>query len=74
VGDNFEVFYLQQAPNFVVPKTTYNSDGTPNMLGAPSSGLTNQQAWTLYGTAIAGEVLPTGAVQRQGIIGYVLSL
>ena len=43
-GDDFQVFYTQQAANFVVPQTVTNSDGTHRILGAPVAGLTNAQA------------------------------
>jgi hypothetical protein len=70
-GDNFQVYYNQQAPNYVVPQTIRNSDGTANILGAPVAGLTNQQAWDTYGIAIAGAVAPSTSTQRKGIIGLV---
>jgi hypothetical protein len=70
-GDNFQLFYTQQAANFVVPQTISNSDGTPKLKGAPVAGLTNAQAWTLYGIAIGGEVAPSTATQLNGIIGLV---
>jgi hypothetical protein len=51
-GANFQVFYAEQAPTFVLPIST------PAMLAAPVAGLTNQQAWTQYGIAYAGQVAP----------------
>jgi hypothetical protein len=67
-GDNFQVFYKEQSPSFVVPQT-----GGGNV-GSPSSGLTNAQIWSTYGIAIAGAVLPSNATTRGGIIGYVLPI
>jgi hypothetical protein len=55
----------------VVPQTIYNSDGTPKLKGAPVAGLTNAQAWALYGVAIAGEVAPSTATTLDGINGLV---
>jgi hypothetical protein len=77
-GDNFQVYYMEQSPDFIVPQTTYygpdnNHDGIPDWvdrLGAPVSGLTNAQTWATYGIAIAGAVSPTSAT-RAGIHGFV---
>jgi hypothetical protein len=66
-GDNFQVFYREQSPSFVVPMT---SGAT---IGSPVSGLTNAQNWSSYGVAIAGAVLPSAATTRAGITGYVLA-
>jgi hypothetical protein len=49
-GDNFQVFYNEQRPDFIVPQST------SNLVGAPVAGLTNQQTWAQYGIAIAGSV------------------
>jgi PKD domain/G8 domain len=70
-GDDFQVYYMQQAADFVVPQTVLNSDGTPNEDGAPVAGLTNSQAWQEYGIAIAGAVAPATAVEEEGILGLV---
>lgn len=65
-GDNFQVFYREQAPNFIVPQS---SDG---VTGAPVAGLTNAQLWAQHGIAIAGAVAPC-ATTRAGIQGFVCS-
>jgi PKD repeat protein len=65
--DNFQVYFLQQAADFVVPE----SDPTILLNGAPTAGLTNAQAWAQDGVAIAGAVAPSTAVQRDGIDGLV---
>jgi parallel beta-helix repeat protein len=52
-GVDFRVYYLQQAPTFVVPPT-----GGPIAIGAPRAGLTNAQLWAQYGVALAGAVAP----------------
>jgi hypothetical protein len=70
-GDNFQVFYTQQAANYVVPQTQYNSDGSIRVDASPVAGLTNQQTWDLYGIAIAGEVAPSTATTQNGINGLV---
>ncbi len=70
-GDNFRLYYAQQAANYVVPQTTYNPDGSIRLHGAPVAGLTNQQAWAQYLIAIGGAVAPTTAQTRTGI-GYGL--
>lgn len=49
VGVDLEVFYLEQAPNFVLPSN----------IDSPAAGLTNAEAFARYGVAIAGRVAPT---------------
>ena len=73
-GDNFQLYYTQQAASFVVPQTILNSDGTASVLGAPVSGLTNAQTWALYGIAIAGAVAPSDATTMSGIDGLVVQI
>lgn len=63
-GDDFQVFYHEQRPDFVVPQSS------GNLVGAPVAGLTNAQTWATYGIAIAGEVA-TNAGPRPGIYGLV---
>jgi hypothetical protein len=61
-GTDFRVFYAEQEPSFVIPRTGSRGDlgsGTP--LGAPEDGLTNALAFALHGLAIAGEVAPGDA-------------
>jgi hypothetical protein len=70
-GDNFEVYYTQQDSSFTLPQTTYNSDGTPSLLGSSVANLTNAQAWQQYKIAIAGAVAPSTATKRAGIDGLV---
>jgi len=73
-GDNFQVYYNEQRPDFIVPKTDGSYDNWPTSIGAPEAGLTNQQAWDKYKIAIAGAVAPSDAVTRTGITGLVRSL
>ncbi|MEQ1878395.1 MAG: G8 domain-containing protein, partial [Bdellovibrionia bacterium] len=47
---NFDVFYPEQAPSYVVPQTV------GGIIGSPVAGLTNAQNWSLYGIAFGGEV------------------
>lgn len=80
-GDNFQVYYLQQAPDYIMPQTIYygpddNNDGVPDWYmdkGCPEVGLTNAQAWQQYGIAIAGAVSPTN-VTRPEIMGFVRAM
>lgn len=65
-GDDFRVSYLEQRPDFIVPKT-----GVRNCVGSPVAGLTNEQAWLQYGVAIAGSIAPATAVRRVNIHGMV---
>ena len=62
-GDDFRVFYAEQAPAFVIPATAAQS----------SEPLTNADSWTRYHRAIGGAVSPC-ADRRQGIVGITCSL
>jgi PKD repeat protein len=66
VGDNFRVYYMQQAAGFVMPVNNL----IQGLRGAPTSGMTNQVCWNLYHTAIAGAVSPSTKT-RAGVLGYV---
>ena len=66
-GDNFQVFWRQQAADAIMPA----SDPAQNKVGAPVAGLTNQQAWDRYGIAFAGAIAPADATTRDGIDGLV---
>ena len=72
-GDDFECYYAQQAPTYVIPETTYNADGSVAELGAPVAGLTNAQAWQRYGIAIAGKVAnnATTLAKINGLVGPI---
>jgi hypothetical protein len=69
VGDNFQVYYVQQAPDFIVPQT----NAATWDVGSPQAGLTNAQTWALYGIAIGGAVAPTTNT-RPNIVGYVQAI
>lgn len=69
-GDNFRVYYKEQAPDFVVPQTGSNTDGGRPVIGSPDAGLTNLQNWQRYGIAIAGAISPTNTL-RPNIFGFV---
>jgi len=73
VGDDFNVYYTQQAGTVVVPQSVFNGDGTMRLVGAPSAGLTNDQTWQQFGTAIAGAIPPC-LTTRATIQGYVCPL
>jgi uncharacterized repeat protein (TIGR01451 family) len=70
-GDNFQVYYNQQAASYILPQSTFNPDGTIQNLGCPVAGLSNAQAWQRYGIAFAGSVAPADATTRTGIVGLV---
>jgi hypothetical protein len=52
--NDFQVFNLEQAPTFIVPQSTSNG----RTIGSPVAGLTNDENWTTFGIAVAGEVAP----------------
>ena len=63
-GDNFQVFYNEQRPDFIVPQSS------GNLAGSPVAGLTNTQNWSAYSIAIANEVA-NNTTTRAGIYGLV---
>ncbi len=74
LGDNFQVFYREQASTFIMPQTnparlTGRDDG---LIGSPAANLTNLANWQTYGIATAGGLLPAGATaSRPEINGMV---
>ncbi len=67
-GDSFQLYYEEQAPDFILPQTS-----GIQLIGSPQAGLTNQQNWDLYGIAFAGTVAPTTQT-RGSIKGFVRPL
>jgi len=65
-GDTFRVYYLEQAPAFVIP----NNLG--RVTRSPVAGLTNQESWKGFGIAIGGAVAPCSQT-RPEIQGFVCS-
>lgn len=60
-GDNFQVFYKEQAADFVIPRPGPTVNTTipagPQMFVYPEAlGFTNLTAWTRYGAAIGGQI------------------
>ncbi len=73
-GDDFQVFYPEQAASFLVPQTPSAalSGMIPNTIGAPVANRTNAQDWVAYGIAVAGAVAPSSASRsRSEINGLV---
>jgi hypothetical protein len=70
-GDNFQVYYTQQAADYVIPQSTYDSNGTVMLVAAPVADLTNAEAWLLYSIAIGGAVAPLTATTQPLIFGLV---
>jgi hypothetical protein len=66
-GQNFQVFYSQQAPSYVMPQSA------GELLGAPVAGFTNQQTWATYGIAIGGALAPCSTT-RSDVAGFVCAL
>ncbi len=51
-GNNFEVFYLEQKRDFIIPQSY--SPERPNTLGSKEGGLTNEQNWLKYKGYVPG--------------------
>jgi hypothetical protein len=62
-GDDFQVFYREQAADYVMPQTDPTVLGSRDRapIGSPAKGLTNAQNWSRYGIAIGGAVAPASA-------------
>lgn len=54
-GNNFEVYFEEQAPNYPIPPPP---DFDNRLVGCPEPGLTNQQCMAVHGVAVAGIVAP----------------
>ena len=72
-GDDFRVFYQQQRPDFIVPATEYNPDGSRHTIGAPTAGLSNAQNWALHQVAIAGAVASCNTTRENFTGAFVCS-
>jgi hypothetical protein len=73
-GDDFRVYFKEQAAGVVVPKTDPAAliGDSPGPIGSPYQGLTNAQNWSLAGIAIGGGVAPTtGLLFKPEIFGLV---
>ena len=71
-GDDFQVFALEQAPDAIVPESTLQNNGNPQIIGSPVAGLTNTQTMAQYGIAYGGEVAPClDNTSRPEIRGFV---
>ncbi len=73
-SDDFEVYYPEQVKSYVLPQSTWNSDGTTGRTASPEAGLTMQQNWNKYGIALAGKVAPDNAGSRAGVGGLVVPI
>ena len=77
IGDNFQVFYREQAANYILPQTdpALLSNRDRGTIGSPQAGLTNAQNWAKYGIAMAGAVAPsTAKASRSEIQGLVAAI
>ena len=71
-GDNFRVYYNEQAANYIIPQSvTYAPLPGAQIVASPVAGLTNSQAWSTYGVAIAGAVASSSSTRRNFIKGLV---
>ena len=70
-GDDFQVFYREQASQFIMPQTSQIglSGMVETTIGSPQAGLTNAQNWSKYAIAISGAVAPASAASRADISG-----
>ena len=67
-GEDFQVYYLEQHPTFIVPQT----ESVEGLFGSPASGLSNYNNWLQYGIAISGSIAPClDNTSHAEIHGYV---
>jgi len=62
-GDNFQAYFTQQSPSYILPQTS------DNLIGSPVAGLTNAQNWATYGIAAAGAIASC-STKRADINGF----
>lgn len=66
-GDDFQLYYTEQAPGFVVPQSTT----APNQLfGCPEAGLTNAQAWAKWERRKLGNGYEYQQTPLPGTVGW----
>jgi hypothetical protein len=58
---NYQLMFHEQDANWILPQTTFNSDGSVWEVGSPVAGLTNAQNWATYGIAMGGMVAPANS-------------
>lgn len=63
-GEDFQVFFREQAGDYIPKKT----DPNPYRI-TPEAGLTNAQLWKKYAWQLGGKPIPAGAVTKPGITG-----
>jgi fibronectin type 3 domain-containing protein/chitodextrinase len=73
-GDNFKVYYNEQAANYILPQTVAVSPTNLVMVGSPEAGLTNQQNYDRYGICWGGEIAPSTATTRADVYGLVVTI
>lgn len=67
VGDNFNVYFLEQEASVIVPQT---SSVAPGLEGTTGSGMTNAQALVAENKCFAAEITPSTST-RSSITGFV---
>ncbi len=73
VDTGLQVYYSQQNPGFIIPKSVVNANGTFALEASPTLGLTNQQNFAATGIAIAGSIAPCMTLSPK-IVGYICPL
>lgn len=74
-GDDFQVFYREQASSNIMPRTSSEllSGSSMSTIGAPAAGLTNAQSWASYNLATGGGLLPAGASASRSTINGLIA-
>ena len=67
-GDNYRVFYVQSAPDYVMPSGNWL--GSQYAGGPNHTGLSNQEMWDRHKNAIAGAVAPC-TTTRPEVVGFM---
>ncbi|HNP25994.1 MAG TPA: G8 domain-containing protein [Nitrosomonas sp.] len=71
-GDNFEMFFYEQAPGYVMEERRYPLDAEhPHPYdNCPTVGLTNQQCWDQHGVAMLRKIATCEDTYRSEIQGF----
>lgn len=75
-GDNFEMFFYEQAPGYVMEERKYplNAEDAHPYDNCPTIGLTNQQCWEQHRVAMLRKVATCEDTYRSEIRGFTVRL
>lgn len=73
-GENYQVFYYEQRPDFILSQSRVNGDGTEGLTACRAGSMSNTECFQREGRAAAGSIAPCLTDGRaRGIRGYTCS-